>query len=145
MNATLEAGPSPWTIPILRIGMGLFLMAWGFDKLVATEGATGVFSHFYRLDVGESLIRVIGVAEVLLGLVLAAGILRVAAAWVQLVVNAISTAASWKEILDPWGILGLTDGGAHLFLASIVITAASVVLVLNARSPRWPGSPARGG
>lgn len=44
-----------------------------------------------------------------------------------------STVARWKQILDPWGILGLTDGGAHLFLASIVITAASIVLVLNAR------------
>lgn len=35
--------------------------------------------------------------------------------------------------LDPWGWFGLTDGGAHLFLASIVIMAANVVIVLNAR------------
>ena len=56
-----------------------------------------------------------------------------ATAWIALLVNFVSTAASWRQILDPWGILGLTDGGAHLFLASIVIMAASVVLVLNAR------------
>jgi hypothetical protein len=49
-------------------------------------------------------------------------------------VNATSALASWKQILDPWGLWGLREGGnAHLFLASIVVTAAAVVLVLNAR------------
>jgi hypothetical protein len=61
------------------------------------------------------------------------GLLRVFTAWVALVANLISTGASWKQILDPWGLLGLTDGGTHLFLASIVIMAASIVLVINAR------------
>jgi uncharacterized membrane protein YphA (DoxX/SURF4 family) len=121
-------------MPILRIGMGLFLVDWGLDKLIATEGSIGIFSHFYGLEVGGAAIRLAGVAEILLGLALAVGVLPRVTAWIQLVVNAISTAASWKEILDPWGLLGLTEGGSHLFLASIVVMAVSVVLVLNARS-----------
>lgn len=124
---------SRWTMPVLRIGMGIFLATWGIDKLVATEGSIGIFSHFYGLELGTLPIRVFGVAEILLGAALAAGLFRVLTAWAQLVINAVSTLASWKQILDPWGVLGLTDGGAHLFLASIVITAASIVLVLNAR------------
>jgi uncharacterized membrane protein YphA (DoxX/SURF4 family) len=128
-------------MPILRIGMGLFLVDWGLDKLIATEGSIGIFSHFYGLEVGGAAIRLAGVAEILLGLALAVGVLPRVTAWIQLVVNAISTAASWKEILDPWGLLGLTEGGSHLFLASIVVMAVSVVLVLNARSrnPRQTG------
>lgn len=124
---------SRWTMPILRIGMGLFLVDWGLDKLLATEGSVGIFSHFYGVDMGAVAVQAFGVAEILLGLALAAGLFRVFTAWTQLVVNGVSTLASWKQILDPWGVFGLTDGGAHLFLASIVITAASIVLVLNAR------------
>lgn len=134
MTATREVRVSSWTMPILRIGMGLFLIAWGLDKLLATEGSIGIFSHFYGLDVGGHVIRLAGAAEIVLGLALAAGVVPLVATWTQLVVNAISTAASWKQIIDPWGILGLTEGETHLFLASIVVMAASVVLVLNARS-----------
>jgi len=134
MTTTREVRVSRWTMPILRIGMGLFLVDWGLDKLIATEGSIGIFSHFYGLEVGGAAIRLAGVAEILLGLALAVGVLPRVTAWIQLVVNAISTAASWKEILDPWGLLGLTEGGSHLFLASIVVMAVSVVLVLNARS-----------
>jgi uncharacterized membrane protein YphA (DoxX/SURF4 family) len=141
MTTTREVRVSRWTMPILRIGMGLFLVDWGLDKLIATEGSIGIFSHFYGLEVGGAAIRLAGVAEILLGLALAVGVLPRVTAWIQLVVNAISTAASWKEVLDPWGLLGLTEGGSHLFLASIVVMAVSVVLVLNARSrnPRQTG------
>lgn len=128
-----EIRRSRWTMPLLRIGMGIFLAMWGIDKWLATEGSIGIFSNFYGMDLGALAIRVFGAAEVLLGLALAAGLLRVFTAWTQLAVNAVSTLASWQQILDPWGVLGLTSGGAHLFLASIVITAASIVLVLNAR------------
>jgi uncharacterized membrane protein YphA (DoxX/SURF4 family) len=122
-------------MPVLRIGMGIFLAAWGIDKLGATQGSVGIFAHFYGVELGALPIRVFGVAEILLGVGLAAGLFRVFTAWLQLLVNTVSMLASWKQILDPWGLLGLTDGGAHLFLASIVITAAAIVLVINARDP----------
>lgn len=131
-----DRGPSRWTLPILRVGMGVFLITWGLDKWLATEGSVEIFSLFYGLEVGSLVVRVAGVLEILLGLALAFGILPVVTAWAQLVVNGISTLASWKQILDPWGVLGLTEGGAHLFLASIVVMAVSIVLVLEARRPR---------
>lgn len=126
---------SRWTMPVLRIGMGIFLAMWGLDKIFAVEGSTRIFSGFYGMDLGAVAIQAFGIAEILLGVALALGLFRVASAWIQLVVNGVSTAASWRQILDPWGLFGLTDGGSHLFLASIVITAASVVLILNARDP----------
>ena len=137
MTATTvrEHARSRWTIPVLRIGMGLFLAAWGVDKLAATEGSVGIFSHFYGLDMGATLIHVAGLAEIFLGLLLAVGLFRVPVAWIALAVNAVSTFASWRQILDPWGVLGLTDGGTHLFLASIVVMAANVAIVLEARDP----------
>lgn len=124
---------SRWTMPLLRVGMGLFLALWGIDKLAATEGSIGIFSTFYGLDVGALVIQTAGVAEILLGVLLAVGLFRVPVAWIALAVNTVSTLGSWRQILDPWGWFGLTDGGTHLFLASIVIMAANVVIVLNAR------------
>lgn len=135
---------SPWTMPILRIGMGLFLALWGIDKLAATGGSIGIFSTFYGLDVGALVIQAAGVAEIALGVFLAVGLFRVPVAWIALAVNTVSTVGSWRQILDPWGWLGLTDGGAHLFLASIVIMAANVVIVLNARDDVWTLDAARG-
>ena len=122
-----------WTLPILRIAMGIFLIAWGLDKWFATQGSLQIFSVFYGVEVSGLVVRVAGTLEVLLGLTLVVGILPVVTAWAQLIVNTISTVGSWKQILDPWGRLGLTEGGAHLFLASIPVMAVSIVLVMNAR------------
>lgn len=105
---------SSWTMPILRIGMGLFLAAWGVDKLMATAGSQRIFSGMYFIESGPTLVQLAGVAEILLGAALAVGLLRIFTAWVALVANLISTVASWRQILDPWGVLGLTDGGTHL-------------------------------
>lgn len=134
---TRPRGRRRWTLPVLRVGMGLFLVAWGMDKLAATEGSIGIFSTFYGLDVGALVIQAAGVAEILLGILLAVGLFRVPVAWIALAVNAVSTFASWRQILDPWGWLGLTEGGTHLFLASIVVLAANVALVLEARDATW--------
>ena len=125
---------SRWTMPVLRIGMGVFLAYWGVDKLVATEGGQQIFSGFYGIESGPSLVQMAGVAEIVVALLLATGLFRVSMAWLTLAMNTVSTVASWRQILDPWAIFGLREGAnAHLFLASIVIMAANVVLVLNAR------------
>lgn len=124
---------SPWTIPILRVGMGLFLAAWGIDKLLAAEGSQAIFSRFYGVDAGPVLVRAAGVGEIVIAVLLIADWWRVPVVWMQLAMNLVSAFGSWRQILDPWGLLGFTQGGTHLFLASIVVTAVSIVLVLNAR------------
>lgn len=133
----MSATYSRWTTPILRVGMGVFLALWGVDKLAATQASQGIFSHFYGIEAGPLLVEAAGAAEILLGVALAVGLFRIPMAWAALAVNAVSTGASWRQIVDPWGWLGLTAGGTHLFLASIVIVAVSVVLVLNARDDGW--------
>ncbi len=133
----MSASLSRSTMPILRIGMAVFLMTWGVDKLVATEGSQGIFGHFYGIAAGPRLVQASGVAEILLAVLLAVGLFRTPVAWLQLAVNVISAAASWRQVADPWGFLGLTKGGTHLFLASIVVTAVAIVLVVNARDDMW--------
>ncbi len=119
-------------MPLLRMSMGLFLLLWGVDKLLATEGAGHIFGSFYHVPAGPTLVRGAAVVEILVAICLAAGLFRRASAWAALLMVSTSTIGSWKQILDPWGLLGLTKGGTHLFLASIPLTAVAVVLVLNA-------------
>ncbi len=123
---------APASLQILRIGMGVFLALWGIDKIVALEGAERIFSNFYLVDLTGIAVRAFGVAEIALAILLIGGWYARPVAWIVLIVNGVSTAASWKQILDPWGLFGLTRGGAHLFLASIVIMAVCIVLVLEA-------------
>lgn len=123
------------TMPVVRIGMGLFLTAWGIDKLAAVSGSQRIFAGFYGVHSGATPVRAAGVAEIVVALALAVGLFRRPVAWLVLVINAISAVASWRQILDPWGWLGWSPGGTHLFLASIVVVAASIVLVLNASDP----------
>ena len=130
----MSASLSRWTLPLLRWSMGLFVVLWGVDKLVAAAGAQRIFANFYQVPIGPTAVRLAGAAEIVLGLLLAAGLFRVPVAWLVLVVNTVSTVASWRQILDPWGLLGLGKGDSHLFLASIVLLAVSVVLVLEARA-----------
>lgn len=127
---------SRWTLPLLRTSMAVFLATWGLDKLLAVEGSQRIFERFYGVTAAPSLIQIAGVAELALAALLAAGVLRRPVAWTVLLVNAVSTLASWRQILDPWGRLGLGPGGTHLFLASIVIMAVSVALVLEAEAAR---------
>lgn len=140
----MPVGHSRWTVPLLRWSMGLFLVLWGVDKLVAAGGAQRIFASFYNVPIGPAAVQVAGAAEIALGLLLAAGLFRAPVAWLTLAVNAVSTVASWRQILDPWGLLGLGKGGSHLFLASIVLLAVSIVLVLEARGTTLPADARAG-
>ena len=120
-----------WSLPLLRISMGLFIALWGVDKLAATTGSEKIFEHFYHLRVGAAVVQTAAIAEILLGIALAVGLWRRPVAWIVLLINLTSTVGSWREILDPWGFWGLGKGGTHLFLASIVLLAVAVVLVRN--------------
>ncbi|MBI4512558.1 MAG: hypothetical protein HY702_00470 [Gemmatimonadetes bacterium] len=124
------------TIPFLRLGLGVFLALWGVDKLVATDGALGIFRRFYLMEVGQALVQALGVLEILLGLAIVFGFLRTLSYGLGLAADTVSTLASWKEILDPWGLIW-GGGNAHLFLASIPVLAAFVVLFLNRRDEVW--------
>jgi putative oxidoreductase len=98
-------------MPVLRVGMGILLIACGLDKLLAVEGSQRIFERSYRVDAGPSLVQLAGVAEIVLAALLIAGVLRRPVAWAVLVVHAVSTLASARQILDPWGRLGLGPGG----------------------------------
>ena len=68
---------SRWTLPLLRWSMGLFVVLWGVDKIVAAAGAQRIFANFYQVPIGPTAVRLAGAAEVVLGLLLAVSVVLV--------------------------------------------------------------------
>ena len=65
------------TLLFLRISLGLLMIVWGADKLVNPAHGIGVAERFYfGLMSSASLMPALGIAEILLGLMVIAGILR---------------------------------------------------------------------
>ncbi|MGQ0656664.1 MAG: hypothetical protein ACT4NU_00980 [Chromatiales bacterium] len=40
---------------ILRIGLGMFLMLWGLDKILEPDSTVRIFAHFYKLSITPSV------------------------------------------------------------------------------------------
>lgn len=123
----------PWRYGnlVLRASLGIFLALWGADKLVAPADTIKIFEHFYKMQLDASVATIVGIAEVCLGLAIAGGFFRTFSYGLGLALHLISTLSSWQQLLDPWGKIWNQGKNSHLFLASIPVLAAFVVLFMN--------------
>jgi hypothetical protein len=120
-------------MPILRIGMGVFLLTWGVDEFAAVSGSQRIFAGFYHITSGPTLVEAAWAAE---------SVVAINARPRALPQNCRVDRARHECCLDD-GKLAPDSGPVELvrvrtrrhapFLASIVIVAVSIVLVLNAR------------
>ena len=114
---------NPAALAILRIGLGLFLLLWGIDKIVAPEGTAQIFDHFYRMPLSAEAAPIVGIAEALLGLAFMAGLWKTVVYGLGLLLHAVSTLASYSQLLNPFG-------DNHLFIAAIPVLAGFIALFL---------------
>src|SRR5918994_7006421 len=122
----------------LRIGVFVVMFMWTMDKFVNVGHASRVFDTFYRLrGVGPGVMTAIGIAELLLILMFIAGIQKRLSYGGVLLIHGISTAASYRQYLDPFDNL--------LFFAAWPMLAACFALyLLRAFDTRWTlGTSAR--
>jgi len=112
---------------ILRLGLGVFLLLFGVGKLVAPHTAAAIFVDYYGLsEVSAALVYAAGLAEIALALALLAGLWKTFTYGLGLLVHAVSTLATWRELLAPFG-------ENHLYLAAIPVLAGFVTLFLLRR------------
>ena len=116
-----------WGLFLLRLSTGWLLVMWGLDKFLDVEHGQRVAESFY-LGIGSQAVvqNIFGGLEVLLGLLVMAGVWRKRVYPVMCVVLLITALAVWKSIIDPWG--WFLDGSQVLFYPSIIIFAGSMVL-----------------
>ncbi len=111
---------------VLRVGLGVFLLLWSVDKMVAPEQTAKIFQFFYKTALPASLAPAVGALEAALSLALLAGLWKTWTHGAALALHAISTLSTWKPLLTPFG-------EHHLFIAAIPVLAAFVTLFLLRR------------
>jgi len=123
---------------ILRLGLGAFLLLFGIDKLVAPATTVEVFARFYGLAVSHGMAYGAGVLEILLSLAFLAGLWKTLSYGLGLLLHAVSTLATYQELLSPFGT-------NHLFLAAVPVLAAFLALFLLRRHDTlWSAGKAAG-
>ena len=128
----------PVALFILRLGLGAFLLLFGIDKLVAPETTVEVFAQFYGLIVSHGMVYATGALEILLGLAFLAGLWKTLSYGLGLLLHAVSTLATYHELLSPFG-------ANHLFLAAVPVLAAFIALFLLRRHDTlWSAGQAAG-
>lgn len=109
---------------ILRIGLGVFLLLFGIDKLVAPHTAAAIFVDFYGLEtVSAGLVYGAGLVEIVLALAILAGLWKTLTYGLGLAVHAVSTLTTYPELLSPFG-------ENHMYIAAVPVLAAFVALYL---------------
>ncbi len=134
---------------ILRVTLGLFLLLWGLEKLIIPARTVGIYDHFYGIPMTTAVAPVLGVLQVALALALLAGLWRRWSYGLATLIHAFSVIASWRPLIDPWGLIG--GEVKHLFLAGVPVLAGFVVLYMlrdldlwtidGQRTRRGEGSP----
>lgn len=123
-------------LAVLRISLGAFLLLWGLEKFFIPQTTVGIWKGFYLVTIGPTVPYVIGAAEVALSLAIIVGLWRRISYGLGFLLHFISVAATWKQLLDPWG---LVSGGRpnHLFLAGVPVLAAFFALYLLREADVW--------
>jgi putative oxidoreductase len=116
-----------WSLLLLRVSLGLFLVVWGLDKLVNTEHGLLVSEHFYLgMFSAPLLLRAFGALQVLAGALVVLGLARKVAYPFLLAVTGFTLLAVWKSVVDPLAIV--FEDANLVFFSSVVIFPASLLL-----------------
>lgn len=105
---------------VLRLGLGVFLLLWNCDKF-GVSGRSRDRDPVKDAEDSDGRFRFnVGGIEALISLLTIAGAWRSYTYAAGLTLHGISTLASWRQLISPFG------QGHHLFLAAIPVPTAFV-------------------
>ncbi|MBI3054650.1 MAG: DoxX family membrane protein [Betaproteobacteria bacterium] len=113
---------------ILRVALGVFLLVWGLEKFIITPRSIAIYDYFYGISASDAFAYVLGGLESLLALAIMIGALRRWSYGIGLLAHAVTTAATIRLIVDPWGLI--SGEPQHLYFAAVPILAGFMALYL---------------
>ncbi len=134
-SASAKAG----SLLLLRIGIGLLLVLWGALRVLSPAAGPGLATKYYGgfLDMQSFQIG-FGVAEVVIGLLVVAGLFRRVVYILQALILVPGALVLWRYLLDPMGLYLLDKESSQiLFFPSITVAAATLVLLAFRDEDRW--------
>jgi len=112
----------------LRVGVAIVMLVWSVDKLLRPEHAAGIFGSFYAMPgLGETVVYVLGVLQLIVVLAFLAGAWRTWTYGAVLAMHTVSTLSSFRQYLAPF------EGPNILFFAAWPMLAACLALFLLRR------------
>ncbi|MDE2471057.1 MAG: hypothetical protein KGL35_20515 [Bradyrhizobium sp.] len=112
---------------IMRLALGIFLLLLSVGKLVVPGATVRIAAHFYGIALPEAAPAFLGSAELALSVALLIGFTQRPVYALAILLHATSTLASWRQLLDPFGI---ATPGDDLFLAGVPVLGAFLALCL---------------
>src|SRR5260370_23271134 len=79
-----------WALAVLRVSLGVFLLAWGLEKFVIPMATVGIWAKFYGVGLAASGVPLVGALESVLALALTVGVWRRVSYGLGLLVHAVS-------------------------------------------------------
>jgi uncharacterized membrane protein YphA (DoxX/SURF4 family) len=129
----------PGSLLLLRVGTGLLLVLWGGLRVMSPDAGPGLAQKYYSGFMGMPALQIaFGAAEVLIGLLVVAGLFRRIAYPLQALVLVLGAMVLWRYLLDPMGLYLLErETSQILFFPSITVAAASLVLLAFRETDCW--------
>lgn len=107
----------------LRFGLGIYLLLFGIDKIVAPEQTIKLFSEIYLLTISSSVSMMIGACEIVLSLFILLGAFKTLTYGLGLLLQTLATLALHEQLFSPFG--------AHnVFIANLPLVFAFLALFL---------------
>ncbi len=109
----------------LRIGVFVVMFMWVIDKFINPEHTSRVFENFYMFGgLTENTAYIIGGIQLVIYIAFLFGIKKRLSYGLVLIMHALSTLSTYRQILDPWATPNL------LFYAAIPMLSACLALYL---------------
>lgn len=119
------------TLAILRLSTAFFLMIWALDKIFGTGRAMQTVSKYYMAIDSSTVILAMGLAQLLIIALFAAGLFKTFSYGAVLAMHTVSVLASYPRYLDPLARPNI------LFWAAIPVLAGMILLFVLRSRDRW--------
>lgn len=126
-NGGAASGNAALPLLILRLATGYFMLLWAIEKLIKPEGAVGIFGYFYGMEISTNISVALGIVQTIIVICFLVGFMRRLSYGLVLLMHAVSTLATWKHLVDPFGLY-LLESPQHLFFAAVPVLAGTWLL-----------------
>jgi putative oxidoreductase len=125
---------------LLRLGLGVFLLQWGFEKILHPEFSILINKSFYLGVIPNSTLlwQGLGVVQVIVILAFMAGFHQKWTYLIPMIIHGLSTVSSWGRLIDPYHVWEIIDPARssfsfpypnnHLFMTAVPVLLAFYLL-----------------